>query len=443
MTRTASATQAPGAPSDWHDTAPWIRIGNFVTFGLLGGLFLWSAFVTISGAVVASGIVTVENNYKVIQHLDGGIVAKIIAKNGDQVAEGDVVLRLDDTQVRASHQVTLVRLFDVLVQQARLEAERDRKASFAVPTEIERRASEPEIARIVATQRKLFDARRTAREGELSVLRQRAAQVGDEAASVEAQLASRLKEQAIAVRELANLRPLFEKGFVSQGRIGPIEREAARLEGEVGRLRSELAKARGAISEIELKVLQIEKEFTQAVVDELRKVQAQAAELAEQRTALEDKLKRTVIRAPRSGRVHALAIHTEGGVVTPATAIMQIIPDGERLIIEAQIPPGEIDKVRKGLRAAIRFPAFSLKTTPRLDGVVLLVSAAQVTDQQGRSFFTVQIELSAGELKRLPRGHGLIPGMPAEIFIETESRSILSYFVKPLTDALARTFRES
>jgi len=443
MSRPGPTSPAPGTATDWRDTAPWVRIGNIVTFGLLGGLFLWSALVTISGAVVASGTVTVENNYKVIQHLDGGIVSKIIAKNGDQVAEGDVVMRLDDTQVRASHQVTLVRLFDVLVQQARLEAERDRKATYGLPAEIERRTSEPEIARIIATQKSLFGARRAAREGELSVLRQRAAQLGDEAASIEAQLASRLKEQAIAVRELTNLRPLFEKGFVSQGRIGPIEREAARLEGEVGRLRSELAKARGAISEIELKVLQIEKDFTQSVVDELRKVQAQVAELSEQRTALEDKLRRTVIRAPRSGRVHALAIHTEGGVVTPATAIMQIIPDGERLIIEAQIAPGEVDKVRKGLRAAIRFPASSLKTTPRLEGVVILVSAAQVTDQSGRSFFTVQLELSVAELKKLPKGHGLIPGMPAEVFIETESRSILSYFVKPLTDALARTFRES
>ncbi|HRD74747.1 MAG TPA: HlyD family type I secretion periplasmic adaptor subunit [Hyphomicrobiaceae bacterium] len=430
-------------PADWHDTAPWVRIGNQVTFGLLGGLFLFSAVVTISGAVVASGVVTVENNYKVVQHLDGGIVAKIIAKNGDRVGEGDALVKLDDTQVRASHQVILIRLFDVVVQQARLEAERDRKSGYAVPDEITARAGETEIARILTTQKNLFEARKTAREGELSVLRQRAGQISEEAKSLEAQLAARLKEQAISMRELANLRPLFEKGFVNQGRIGPVEREAARLEGEVGRLRSEVAKSRGAISEIELKILQIEKDFTQTVVDELRKVQAQVAELSEQRTALEDKLKRTVIRAPRSGRVHALAIHTEGGVITPATAILQIIPDGERLIIEAQVPPTEIDKVRTGLKASIRFPASSFKTTPRLEATVMLVSAAQITDQQGRSYFTVQLELSAAELKKLPAGHGLIPGMPAEVYIETERRSILSYFVKPLTDALARTFKES
>ncbi len=193
---------------------------------------------------------------------------------------------------------------------------------------------------------------------------------------------------------------------------------------------------------MELKIAQSDKEFLQQVVDELRKTQSAIAELGETRTALEDKLRRTVVRAPRPGRVNALAIHTEGGVVQPASPMMQIIPDDERLIIDAQIATVDADKVRKGQAGMVRFPAFNARTTPRLEIRVVSVSPAQVTDQQGRTFFTVQVELGADQLALLGPGHELVPGMPAEVYIETETRSILSYFVRPLADALSRAFRE-
>lgn len=239
------------------------------------------------------------------------------------------------------------------------------------------------------------------------------------------------------------MQPLYDRGFASQQRLLPLQREAARLEGEIGRLTSDLSRAKGTIGEARLKLAQSDKEFAQSVADELRKVQAQLAELVEQRIALEDKLKRTDVRAPRAGYVHALAVHTEGGVVQPGSAILQVIPEGERLIVDAQIPPAEVDKVRKGLPAHVRFPAFNARTTPRLEGSVLAVSAAQLSDNQGRSYFTVQVALAEGELAKLPPGHALVPGMPAEVYIETGARSILSYLLKPLTDAVSHTFRES
>ncbi len=427
---------------DIYATGPWIRIGNRVLIGLVCGLALFS-LVSISGAVVATGVVNVESNYKTVQHLDGGIVAKIMVRNGDIVKEGDVLLRLDETAAKASHQVAVARANDLLVQQARLEAERDRLEAMPVPAEIAAVKGDPGLQKLVATQQALFAARRASHVGELSVLTQRRAQLVDEVRAAERLLVARTKEVAINARELAAVGPLYEKGYASQQRFLPIQREAARLEGEIGRLTAEVSKAKAGLAEADLKLAQSEKEFTQGVVDELRKVQAQLAEVLEQRNALEDKLRRATVRAPRSGRVHALAAHTEGGVVAPGGAIMQVVPQGERLIVDAQVLPQDIDKVRTGGPVQIRFPAFNAKQTPNLTASVLSVSPAQLTDQQGRSYFLAQVALAEGEIDKLAPGHALVPGMPAEVYIETGSRSILSYFLKPLTDVLSRTFRES
>ncbi len=443
MTANALLSLSRIVPSaDAHATETWIRIGNLVCAGL-GVLLLAFAFVSISGAIVSPGVVNVESNYKTVQHLDGGIVAKILVKNGDRVAEGDVVVQLDPTAARANLAVAVARMHEFLIQQARLEAERDRKPAIELPEPVRAVMNDPTLARAITAQQALFDTRMSSRTGELGVLRQKLEQTGNDAAGVEKILAARRKEAALNADELASVKPLFDRGFANQQRLLPIQREQARLEGEVGRLSSELSKVRGVVAEAQLKLQQSDKEFMQQVADDLRKVQASLAEVAEQRTALEDKLRRIDVRAPKSGRIHALAVHTEGGVIQPASPILQIIPEGERLIVDAQLPPTEIDKVRKGQPAYIRFTAFNARSTPRLDGAVINISAAQITDSQGRSHFTVQIALADGELAKIPTGHTLVPGMPAEVYIETGSRTILSYFLKPLTDAISRSFRES
>ena len=436
------ATPAEPSPG-WLATEQWVQFGRRTVVWMLGGLLAASVVFSINGAVVASGTVNVESNYKTVQHLDGGIVTKILVKNGDKVKEGDVLVRLDDTGTRSNLGVTMSRLYDLWIQQARLEAERDRKDTFQLPQAVAARENDPSVAASMAAQKMLFEARLTARLGEQSMLTQRVAQSQGEIQGLEAQISGRRKEAQINAGELTSLKPLFDKGYVSLQRMAPLQREAARLESEIGRLTAEIAKAKGALAEAQLKLAQSEKDFTQQVVDELRKVQAGINELDETRKAQVDKVERSEIKAPRDGRVHALNIHTEGGVVQPASALMQIIPDGEQLVVDAQLPPSEIDKVRPDLVAGVRFPAFNARVTPRIDGKVAKVSPAQITDNQGKSYFTVQITVSASELKKLGKGHELIPGMPAEVFIETASRSILSYFLKPLTDTLTRAFRES
>lgn len=436
-----TAMQAPPVSLDWQATEPWVRLGIRTLWGMVIGLVLSATVFSISGAVVASGTVTVESNYKSIQHLDGGIVSKIFVKNGDHVAEGEVLLKLDDTAAKANLGVVMGRVWDLRVQQARLEAEQQGKASFTVPASVD--ANDPAVAKIAASQKALFDARRAAHLGEESVLTQRVAQLSDEIKSLQAQQGATVKQGQINARELASVMPLYEKGFVNQQRVAPLQREQARLEGETGRINAEIAKARAGLSEAELKLAQSEKDFMSQVIDELRKVQSALAEQEEQAKSLADKVARTEIRAPRSGRVNALAAHTEGGVVTPASVIAQIIPDGDRFIVEAQIPPQEIDKVHEKQKAHVRFSAFNARTTPKLDGTVDVVSPAQITDPQTqKSYFTARIEIRADELKKIGTGHELVPGMPAEVYIETTSRSLLSYFLKPLSDVLARTFRE-
>lgn len=443
----AAALQRQGSAaarsSAWHATDRWITIGNRTVYWLLGGLLVLTSVVTISGAVVATGTVTVESNYKSVQHLDGGIVAKILVRNGDRVAQGDVLLRLDDTAARTNLTVVAGRVNDQLVQQARLEAERDRKPAMQLPQEVLAAAAEPALAKIIATQKSLFDARRLAHQGELSLLRERIAQLTADKTGTEAQLQARQREYDITAQELANVKPLYEKGYASQQRYGGLQRDAARLEGEIGRMRSDIVRAGGALAEAELKLLQSDKDYTQQVVDEMKKVQATLAEQEESRTQLSDKLARTEIRAPRAGRVHALAVHTEGGVIQAGATILQIIPDGEKLIVEAQVQPQDIDKIHHGQTASIRFSAFSAKATPKLSGTLTNISAAQITDQQNKTYFTAQIEVSLDELKKLGAGHQLKPGMPAEVYIETTSRSILSYFIKPLGDIMSKTFRET
>lgn len=428
--------------TEWQHSDAWVRLGMRSAMLMFGGLLFFCLIFTISGAVVANGTVTVEGNYKTIQHLDGGIVSKVLVRNGDVVKKGQELARLEDTSAQANMAIIQGRHRDFSIQQARLIAERDRRPGFDLPDSVKPFAADSQIKEILATQKALFDARRASHQGELSVLRQRIEQVQAEMRGQEVELKSRRRQLELSNKELADVEPLFAKGFANQQRLGGLQREQARLEGDVGRISAELARSKGAIAEAELKLAQSEKEYTQSVVDELRKVQAQLSEVEEQAKTLRDKLDRVVIRSPESGRVHALAVHTEGGVIQPGTALMTIVPDGERLVVEAQVQPQDIDKVRQGLAAAVRFPAFDAKSTPRISGTVSTVSAAELTTSQGKTYFTARIEISPAEMSRIGSSHRLVPGMPAEVFIETASRSILSYFIKPLVDAMTRSFRD-
>ncbi len=424
------------------DAAPWIRLGMRTVLGLIAGLIIFGGIVSINGAVVATGTVTVENNYKTVQHPDGGLVTHIHVRNGELVKVGQELVTLDETEDRANLSILESRILSRQIELARLKAERDRKQKFEIPKDIKSIASELRLTPTVSSQRALFEARLQSRTGEQKLLTQRIEQLTAQLTGLQAQLGSRKAERDLTQTDLTAVKTLFDKGFANRQRLTSLARDAARLEGDVGRLLADVVRIQGARTEAQLQKVQSKKAFTESVVDELQKIVADLSELKENRTKLRQKLKRTIVRSPYSGRVHALQIHTQGGVIKPASSIMHIIPDDERLVIEARVPPQQIDRVRQGSSAAIRFPAFNARSTPRLAGKVVTVSPAQINDQQGETYFTALVEIPAAEFDKIPNEHRLIPGMPAEIYIETAPRSILSYFLKPLVDAMFPAFRE-
>lgn len=424
---------------DWHTTDPWVAFGMKIVV-LLGCALMALSLLPIAGAVVSSGTVSVEGEYKAVQHLEGGIVSEILVKNGDHVEQGDVLVRLDGTQAKAMSSAVSSKVADHAIQEARLSAERDRKESFALPEGLD--AADPDVAKTLAAQQLLFETRRAAYLGQLKVLNQRLVQSENDLKGVESQFTARQQERALNAKELATVMPLYEKGFVNQQRIGPLQREAVRLEGEIGNLKSELAKLKAARAEAEARLAQADKEYSQQAASELEKVQMLLSEERESLKSASDKLTRIEVKAPVAGVVHALAVHTQGGVVPPGGAILQIVPTGREFVVEAHIAPKDIDSVHMGQPASVRFTAFDSHTTPRLKGKVRKVSAAELSDKEGRAFFSVEVAVTPEEVAKIGSKDRLVPGMPAEVYLETPSRTVLSYFMKPFTDMMARSFRE-
>jgi HlyD family secretion protein len=335
---------------------------------------------------------------------------------------------------------TSAKYSEYAIQEARLIAERDLKETFDAPSSIDMTASDN--VKLFDAQKALFEARRTAYLGQQNVLKQRITQAESETTGAKGQLESRNKELTLNELELSNLSPLFDKGFVNMQRIGPLQRENVRIRGDLINLKAQIEKLKSSRTEAEERLSQVDKEYTQQAAEDLQKVQAGLAEQTETSKAVSDKLGRTEIRAPASGIVHAITVRTEGGVIQPGGVILQIIPEDRKLLVEAKIQPKDIDRVRTGQVATVRFSSFDSHVTPRLEGIVRTVSAAEITDKEGRTFYTTQVEVPPSELMKLDSAHRLVPGMPAEVYLETQSRSILSYFLKPLTDMLAQTFRE-
>ncbi|MFL5007010.1 MAG: HlyD family type I secretion periplasmic adaptor subunit [Microvirga sp.] len=417
-------------------------LGGLAVVALLaGGVGGLAATTELSGAVIAPGSLVVDSNVKKVQHPTGGVVGELRARDGDKVKAGDIVVRLDETITQANLAIVVKSLNELQSRLARLEAERDNVDAIVFPAELLARAGDPELARSMTGERNLFEFRKSARAGQKAQLRERIAQLKEEIQGLTGQVAAKKRETELIGQELEGVRDLWRKNLVQIQRVTALERDAARLEGERGQLIASTAQAKGKISEIELQILQIDQDLRSEVAKDLREVQGKIAELVERKVAAEDQLKRIDIRAPQNGMVHQSTVHTVGGVITPGEAIMLIVPEADALTVEAKLAPQDIDQVRVGQTAALRFSAFSQRTTPELDGVVSRVSADLTTDQRtGAAYYVVRITLSDSEIARL-EGLRLVPGMPVEAFIRTGERTVLSYVMKPFTDQITRSFR--
>lgn len=409
---------------------------------LIGGVGGWAATTEIAGAVLAPGLVVVESNVKKVQHPTGGIVGELLVREGQRVETGAVLVRLDETVTRAALAVIIKTVDELMVRQARLEAERDDAAGVIFPEELVARSNEIHVRHLISAEEKLFDLRRIARLGKKAQLQERIAQLKEEIQGLEGQSRAKKREIELMNPELDGVRVLWEKNLVPISRMTALEREAVRLDGERNQIIAAAAQARGRSSEVELQIIQIDQELRSEVARELREIQAKLSELGERRIAAEDQLKRIDIRAPQAGFVHQLAFHTVGGVVSPAESIMLIVPQADDLAIEAKVPPQSIDQIAIGQPVGIRFAAFNQRVTPEISGTITRVSADVARDtQSGFEFYTIRVTMPPAEIARLGNVK-LVPGMPVEAFVRTEDRSVLSYLLKPLQDQVAKAFRE-
>lgn len=423
-------------------------IGRYLWIGLAAGVLLvggvggWAATSNLVGAVIAPGTVVVDTYIKKVQHPTGGVVSEILVRDGDRVGAGDVVMRLDQTMTRASLGVILAQLDELYVRLARLKAERDEAASLSLPASLRDRSTDSEIAEMLAGERTLFESRRSGRRGQLAQLGERINQLTEEISGLEALLDAKARELELVKAELEENRKLWQRSLISLARFTALQREEARIAGEHANLVATIARTRARVAETRLQVLQLDQDHRTEIMKELRDAQAKISELVERRAAAEDTMRRVEIRAPRDGIVHQLGVHTVGGVVAPGEQIMQVVPEGESLFIDARVAPRDIDQVRVGQTAVVRFPAFNQRTTPEFAGSVVYVAADLSREQQtGESFFVARVALAPGE-QHEQAAQKLLPGMTAEVYARTADRTALSYVVKPLTDQIARAFRE-
>ena len=410
---------------------------------LLGGIGGWAATASISGAIIAQGAVTVDTNSKSVQHPEGGVVGAILVRDGDSVKAGDVLLRLDDTVLRAGLMGVDHQLVAQQARRARLDAEQAGLSDVASPPAFAGREAEPQVAAALAGERSLLAARRRGRDGETAQLKERIAQRGDEQRGLSAQLAAKAGELALIAPELAKLEEMLAKGLVTANRVLALQRDKARLEGEHGRLIADLARVKAQVSETELQILQIERDAHTEIAKDLREAESRIAELAEKKVAAEDRLRRVDIRAPRAGIVAGSVVHTIGGVISPAETLMTIVPREDMLTLDTRVAPTDIDQLYPGQTAIVRLIGLSQRTTPELNASVERIAAEAAEDKRtGAPYYSVRVTLPAGELARLGDEVKLAPGMPAEAFMKTRTRTALSYLLRPLTDQLARALRE-
>lgn len=417
-----------------------VFVGTVLGFLLVGGAGGWAATAKLTGAVIAQGSVTVDQNLKSIQHRDGGIVSEIAIREGDFVQAGQVLLRLEDAQTKAELSIVRSQLVDLAARRARLLAERDGLAAIEFPHELD--TEDSETAFVVNGETRLFVGNRTNRESQKQQLELSIEQIGEEIKGLEAQRISKDEEITLVGAEYSKLKGLADKGLVEGSRVYTVDRERARLWGERGEVDAAIARAKARMSEVRLQIIAIDENGRTEAQRELSLVETKISELDDRRIAIEDRLARTDIRTPISGTINELNIHTIGGVITPAEVLVTIVPEDAKLKVEAKLAPVSIEQVSVGQSARLRFTSFNQRTTPELKGEVVHVSPATTRDAAtGEIYYLGDVAVSTEELQKLG-DIKLLPGMPVEVFVSTEERTAISYLAKPLTDQFARAFRE-
>lgn len=418
---------------------------SFIAVGVLVlGFGGWAALTELSGAVIAGGTVVVESSAKRVQHQEGGIVAEIDARNDDYVEAGQVLLKLDDTALTASLAIVDTQLNESLAIEARLLAEVAGEDEIEFPAELVAKATEPKLAQILSAQRATLRARKEVRLGSIAQLDQQVMQLRSQKAGLELQKTSIEQQLVVVDSEYERLLGLLKDNLVDRGRVNDLIRQQAQLTGQLGATGSSLDQTTATIAERTVMIKQVDSEFLSKTLDDLQALRQKIAELTQQKVAGEDRLRRVVLTAPQAGVVHESIVHTVGGVVAPGETLMMIVPTQDRLVIEVRLNPLDVDKVSVGQKVIIRIPGFNARVTPDLPARVTQIAPDLTRDTQtGISYFQARVVLDDEAADLLPTGETLLPGMPEEAYIQTGSRTVLTYLLEPLDEQFRRAMREN
>ncbi|AXI43936.1 HlyD family type I secretion periplasmic adaptor subunit [Sulfitobacter sp. SK011] len=429
--------------SAWRARLP-LAIGYVTLALLIGMVWVWGIQSRIAGAVVSSGVIEVETHRQVIQHPTGGVVGEILTRDGDRIEAGDVLIRLDDKLIRSELTVIENQLLEAMAHKARLVAERDGTDTITLPDDLQQLAAKtPDSASQIEGQQRLFEERSAALVTEKQLIAEQIAQIRNQITGTEAQLEALSEQNNLLSEELGNAQNLLNKKLVESSRVSRLKSETAGLTGQVGQLQAQVAQLNGEIAKLMIEKLKLQNQRREEAVENLRELAPQEVELAERRFSKLETLSRMDIRSPVSGIVYGSTVFALKSVIQPAEPIMYVIPMEHKLIVSARIDAASIDQVRVGQDVSLRFSAFNQRSTPEVRGHVTTVSADVFTDDAtGKDYYEAIVAPEQDDLKTLGN-KDIVPGMPVQVFVQTEERTPLSYLTKPLTDYFTKAFRES
>jgi HlyD family secretion protein len=422
----------------------YVIFGFVTVFVLVFGFGAWSVFTNIAGAVVGIGVVEVETKRQVVQHATGGVVGKILAKEGQRVKVGETLLVFDDTFDRAELKVVESQLFPLLGTRGRLLAEQDDAPEpMFDPELVDRAKTNATEASIVASQSELLKARRLTRDQQMNQLKERQIQTNRQIDGLKSRIEGLNNQIALIDGDLTGQRDLLKRGLTQRARVTALERDRAQAVGNIEEAEASIAESKARIAEVELAIINVGSQMREEAIKELGDAEGKIAELRERRNSILETLSRIEVKAPMSGRVFNMTVHAVRQVVRAAEPILEIVPNDVKLVISVQVPPSQIDQIHVGQKAVIRFNAFDRRHTPDLQGTVRRVSADVITDERtGQSHYTVSLTIDPGEEKFLGNKAEIIPGMPVDAFIQTTERTPFDYLVRPITSYFGKSMLE-
>ena len=439
-----SPATTPGAPALRRTLFGPVFGGAAVCLVFFGGISAWSALVPLASAAIGPGVVSPDGSRRTVQHLEGGIVERLLVRDGSRVAAGEPLVVLEDKAARATYELALTQHRQFLAMEARLVAERDGAPAMRLPPELAGHIADPEVLALLEAQRKLMVDRRASLLGRQDLLRQRIAEIEEEIAGLHAQAASRATQLSIIEEEIKTVSYLVKKGLTPKPRLLALQREQAELGGQQATTRAAIARSLQSIGESMQRIVQLDVEWQEEISTRLNDVAAKLTETKERLLAAGDVLRRLVVAAPVAGTVVQMRLHTVGGVIGSGVPILDIVPRDDDLVIDARISPTDIDVVHTGQTVQIVLSAFATRNLPQIQGRVSDVSADRIVDPQTQAaYYKVRVEVDRAALAALGAGIELTPGMPAEVMVMTGERTALDYLTRPFLDSLRRSLKES